>query len=100
MKANFIAKLLVKRTEWSKANPTVFKGFYACDLLAMACLIDPELVLEKVKRYATVELNGSLTRGQLLVDWRNFTNKPQNVEFVTKVDLDRLARLYETNLLR
>lgn len=100
IKANFIGKLFEKRNEWFKQIPHVFKGFMACDLLAMACVVDPEIITETAKHYATVELNGLNTRGQLVVDWREFLNLPRKIEFVTKVDLQRLEKLYETHLLR
>lgn len=100
VKANFIGRLFAKRNEWFKQIPAVFKGFMACDLLTIACLVDPEIILDKVKHYATVELNGLTTRGQLVVDWREFTNMPANVEFITKIDLKRLESLYESCLLR
>jgi inosine-uridine nucleoside N-ribohydrolase len=100
IKANFIGRLFAKRNEWFKQIPAVFKGFMACDLLTIACLVDPEIILDKVKHYATVELNGLTTRGQLVVDWREFTNMPANVEFITKIDLKRLESLYESCLLR
>jgi len=100
LKANFIGRLFAARNEWKKTLPTVFTGFMACDLLAVACVVDPEIILEKSSYYATVELNGLNTRGQLVVDWRQFLDMPRKVELITKIDLQRLATLYESSLLR
>jgi inosine-uridine nucleoside N-ribohydrolase len=45
--------------------------------------------------YCTVELNGSLTRGMMVVDKGKVVNKPPNAAVITEIDRD----LYESMLL-
>lgn len=43
--------------------------------------------------YCCVELHGSLTRGQLIVDEKQQYKTPANVRLVTDVDMDRLKAM-------
>ncbi|RWS02002.1 inosine-uridine preferring nucleoside hydrolase-like protein [Dinothrombium tinctorium] len=55
-------------------------------------------VLEKQNFPAKVELNGELTRGQLVVDKRSVSCE-NGIEFILKVDVQYLKDLYEKMLL-
>ncbi|GAB0098085.1 uncharacterized protein DMENIID0001_137820 [Sergentomyia squamirostris] len=58
---------------------------WACaDGIAAAVLLVPDLVVKTSENvYASVELNGSLTRGQWVLNRRN---KTQNVKMITEID--------------
>ena len=43
--------------------------FRVCDQLAVAAAIDPRYVVQKSLHFATVELSGRFTRGQMVVDY-------------------------------
>lgn len=47
------------------------------DQLTMASAIKKDLLIQSVNVYATVELHGMHTRGQLIVDWKKKQNKHQ-----------------------
>ena len=68
-------------------------GLRSCDLVAMATVVAPECVLEEQSVYVTVELQGQLTRGQMVVDWRGWLGRKPNVSLVTKLDMGRLHAL-------
>lgn len=74
-------------------------SMYAADPLALAVLLEPDIVTEAVQRYVTVELNGAATRGQTVVDWQNRLGKPANANIILGVDDLRLQALMEQGLL-
>uniref|UniRef100_A0A0L8IEV3 Inosine/uridine-preferring nucleoside hydrolase domain-containing protein n=1 Tax=Octopus bimaculoides TaxID=37653 RepID=A0A0L8IEV3_OCTBM len=75
------------------------KRYIMCDEFAVAAIINDQCVLDSVELYAEVELNGSITRGQMVPDWRNITGKSSNVRIVTKMDMniveDILKKCYD-----
>jgi purine nucleosidase len=65
-----------------------------CDELATAIAIDPSIILASENRYyASVELHGLYTRGQVAIDRRNCSGRKPNIEFVTKVDLEKAEKM-------
>lgn len=66
---------------------------YLADPLAMAVLLEEDIMLETVERYVQVERTGGLTRGMMVVDWFNHTRKTPNARIVVKVDEDRFIQL-------
>lgn len=60
--------------------------YYTWDQLAAACTIDANVVCETRKAYASVELHGSSTRGQMVVDLNGDMGKSKNVLIVTRID--------------
>ena len=73
--------------------------WYSCDAVCMALVADPRVVLSSLKRYCTVELHGSLTRGQLVVDYNGSWNKSPNVELITHIDTEPVKKLLEEMFL-
>ena len=71
---------------------------FAPDGLALAAAVEPGIVTRTEKKYVTIELNGSHTRGQTVVDWFDSTGKPANTEIILEVDLDRFVELMENGL--
>jgi len=59
-------------------------GLY--DQLAVAYVINSSVATEVQPIYATIELHGTLTRGQMVIDWKNTLDRKPNVSVVTGVD--------------
>ena len=66
---------------------------YAADPLAMAVLIEPEIVEEVAEKYVQIERMGELSRGMTVIDWWGMSKKEPNVTIVLKVNSDRFYQL-------
>lgn len=66
---------------------------YSADPLAMAVLIEPDIVKEEIIKYVQIERFGRLSRGMTVVDWWGLSKKPPNTKIVTKVDAKRFFEL-------
>jgi purine nucleosidase len=66
---------------------------YAADPLAMAVLLEPEIVSEVAEKYVQVERTGELSRGMTVIDWWGTSKKPANVEIILKVNQERFYQL-------
>ena len=71
---------------------------FAPDGLALAAAIEPEVITRSEKRYVSIELHGSQTRGQTVVDWSGSTQKEPNTEIILEVDQTRFIQLMENGL--
>ena len=69
--------------------------YYSCDPTAVAVVIDETAILEQKNCYCQVELHGTTTRGQVVVDWDARTKHAPNVNVVTKVDPQKVMNLFE-----
>jgi len=67
--------------------------FTPADALAMTVTLDPAAVLERHDRAVQVELAGTLSRGQTVVDWNGRSGRPANAGIVMTVDMQRHRRL-------
>ena len=67
-------------------------AFIPADEATMACCLRDDVIVKSVHEYATVEIKGGVTQGQMVVDWRRHFKKDANVEIVEKMD----KRLYES----
>ena len=81
-KANFMKKISSQIREYEGTGP-----FITCDPFALCAAIQPKIVLQEKVVHATVELQGSLTRGQMVVDWQGILKKDCNVRLLEKLDL-------------
>jgi len=68
---------------------------YSADPLAMAVLIEPEIVTESIERYVQIERFGSLSRGMTVVDWWGQYQKSPNAEIILRVEPHRIFELLE-----
>lgn len=95
-KADFLKKI---SRQYSNANlkranyVKVGCKYRTYDDFAMAVAVTPDVVLKKQNVYATVELQGLLTRGQMIVDWQNCLKKRHNVTLIHKIDVEKLKQL-------
>lgn len=67
--------------------------FFTADPLAMAVMIEPEIVLESTKKFVGVELLGRYTRGMTVVDWFGKSKQHPNVEIIQKINRERFLEL-------
>ncbi len=94
LKALFLKRILshaVKVLRYDQKLP----GFYTCDPLAVALSLDHRVALEVVPRFCTVELHGTYTRGQMVVDWKGALGRPPNVHLVGRIDDDIVRTMLE-----
>jgi purine nucleosidase len=80
-----------------RSNPRV-PGFLLPDPLAMAVILDPPLVRDAMHQYATIELNGAQTRGQVVVDYFGTLHCDPNVEIVTEIDMEGVTAMFHRML--
>ena len=66
---------------------------YLADPLAMAVILEDDIVLEAVEKYVQIERTGSLSRGMSVVDWFNHAGKKPNTRIIQKVNHERFYDL-------
>lgn len=66
---------------------------FAADPLAMAVLMEPQIVEEVAEKYVQVERTGELSRGMTVIDWWGMSKKPPNVGIILKVNQKRFFEL-------
>jgi len=69
------------------------QSYVTCDPVAMAIVIDPEVIRSSQRLYCDVELTGELTRGQVVVDWKTRMKESPNVLLVKDIDFKRYEEL-------
>ncbi|HBH13857.1 MAG TPA: nucleoside hydrolase [Clostridiales bacterium] len=89
----FLNKLMSRVDIYKKTSKT--KLSYFADPLAMAVMLEPDIVLESTDKYVQVERFGHLSRGMTVVDWWGSSQKTPNVNIVQKVDLERFIALFQ-----
>jgi len=86
-------KLMSRVEIYKKTQKT--KLSYFADPLAMAVLLEPDIVLESTDKYVQVERFGPLSRGMTVVDWWGSSQKIPNVNIDQKVDMQRFVELFQ-----
>lgn len=71
-------------------------AFCCCDLLAMAVVINPNVIKKKIKRHVEIELHGQHTRGMMLVERRplKLAECSSYVDIVKELDITELNVMY------
>ena len=64
------------------------------DPLAMAITLRPDLIRGSGKFYTTVELNGTHTRGQTVIDYTGISGGAPNVNIIQTLDTDGVYQLF------
>lgn len=93
-KSRFLEKVSEKITDFLR-NELKSSMVYAADPLAMAVMLEPDIVLESIERFVQIETLGRLSRGMTVVDWSNSSGKPSNVKIIQKVDQGRFFQLFK-----
>ena len=70
--------------------------YIPCDEIAMAAAIDNAVVEKSQDVYATVELDGTLSRGLMIVDWTGMMKKSKNIRVVQALNVSRYKELLKT----
>jgi len=91
-RSEFLKKVTAKTLEFLKIE-LHSNISYSADPLAMAVMMEPEIIIEAEEKYVQVERFGRLSRGMTVVDWWGFSNKPPNTKIVKKVDPVRFFEL-------
>jgi inosine-uridine nucleoside N-ribohydrolase len=94
MKSKFLRDSLEEDLETMKLKNA--KGYNTCDGYAMAAVLDDKVARCVETVHATVELNGHLTRGQMVVDWSKVWKKNPNVELILELDMERVQDMLNT----
>ncbi|XP_051283667.1 inosine-uridine preferring nucleoside hydrolase isoform X2 [Dicentrarchus labrax] len=68
-------------------------GFNSCDTYAVAAAIDDALVTESEQVAVIVELEGTHTRGMMVLDYMGLLNKTHKASIMKKVDLERFKQM-------
>ncbi|KXJ23351.1 inosine-uridine preferring nucleoside hydrolase [Exaiptasia diaphana] len=87
-KSQFLKSISTKIEEHEDGNL-----WMTCDPFAVATAVCPHIVTSQKALHATIELGGQVTRGMMVVDWRNFLQKRKNINLIEKVDLDQFKAL-------
>ncbi len=73
-------------------------GYLLPDPLAMAITLQPDLIKKMASHFVAVELHGTNTRGQTVVDYVGRLGKQPNVRVVNEVDIDGVFNLFKRAL--
>ncbi|MEM7113966.1 MAG: nucleoside hydrolase [Chloroflexota bacterium] len=66
---------------------------YFADPVAMAVALEPAIVVQAEQHHLAIELSGTQTRGQTVVDWFDSSNQPPNTRIALRLDHARLLAL-------
>ncbi|KAL3999447.1 glutamate receptor ionotropic, NMDA 2B [Sarotherodon galilaeus] len=96
LKADFMKKI----SSLSRMKEiTAGTGFNSCDVYALAAAIDDTLITESEEVAVAVELEGTYTRGMMVVDYIQKLKKDHKAIIMKKVDLEKLKQML-TNALK
>lgn len=76
--------------------PVSQPGAIICDALALAAALRPEVILRSSAVHVEVELQGTATRGQTVVDWGTCfdgCDRPKDVSWIEEVDVSMFCRM-------
>jgi purine nucleosidase len=68
------------------------------DPLAMAVALEPSIIRKSAPHYVTVELGGTHSRGQTVIDHGKRLRQAANVEIVTELDIQAVYEMFEQTL--
>jgi len=85
--SKFLSTIEKKSVDYAKEKK--WPTFLPADEYLMACALDCDVIKSCVNVFATVELKGQFTWGQMVVDWKNTLQKPKNVRIVTALDQEK-----------
>lgn len=93
---NKVAKFVNAASAEGRSKSIKRTGKYCnCDPLAIASALSKDRVMGNVEaKYCTVELNGHMTRSQVIVDWLNQADVAPNVKIVTDFNMEAFKEMY------
>lgn len=90
-KSDFLKKIEQKSAEYAKVNH--WGNFVPADEVLMAAVVNHDVITKAVDVYATVEVKGQYTWGQMVVDWNSVLKKPKSMKLVTEIDHSKYTDL-------
>ncbi|XP_070563106.1 nucleoside hydrolase-like [Ptychodera flava] len=84
--------------EWAQNELGEESNFIVCDQLSMAIAIDDKVVKKAHRHLVRVERQGSITRGQMVVDWCRHLGHKDNLNLVTEIDMQLVKDLMQASL--
>lgn len=81
------------QTERYQREMVAGPGFIPCDAYAIAAAINDTLVTESEKVAVTVELEGTHTRGMMVLDYMDLLKKKHKVSILKKIDLVKFQHM-------
>lgn len=82
-----------KETKRNKRDVYFKPGFVSYDAYAMAACVDSSIVTERIECPIRVELQGSISRGMMVLDRTNELKKSHSVFVFSKCDIAKFAQL-------
>lgn len=79
----------VEKKVWERSSCT---SWCPCDAILAAALLRPDIVMKSQKCHAAVELHGTHTRGQVVIDHLKVKNP--NVHLIEEVDTSILKKMF------
>uniref|UniRef100_A0A8C3A4I8 Inosine/uridine-preferring nucleoside hydrolase domain-containing protein n=1 Tax=Cyclopterus lumpus TaxID=8103 RepID=A0A8C3A4I8_CYCLU len=74
------------------------KGFNSCDTYAVAAAIDDTFITESDEVAVSVELEGTYTRGMMVLDYMGLLQKKHKVFVMKQVDLEKFKQMFMNSL--
>ncbi|XP_072043288.1 inosine-uridine preferring nucleoside hydrolase-like [Amphiura filiformis] len=84
---------LVKLASPETASCSGVKDWIPCDPAAMAVALDKSVLKTYKTCPCTVELTGTVTRGQMMVDWNSLSGQSKTIHVVTDLHNEKLKEL-------
>lgn len=73
-------------------------GLFLPDELAMSVALETDIVTRSEFKWMDVELGGTISRGQTVVDWAGMTGREPNVNIVTEINRERFLELVRASV--
>ncbi|XP_052790179.1 pyrimidine-specific ribonucleoside hydrolase RihA-like [Mya arenaria] len=89
----FLSSIEKKSCEYAQKQK--WTTFISADVFIISCFLRPDVIKTCCDVYATVELKGQYTTGQMVVDWQKALKRPSNVRVVTKINQDLFEGMLE-----
>uniref|UniRef100_A0A3Q4BI40 Inosine/uridine-preferring nucleoside hydrolase domain-containing protein n=1 Tax=Mola mola TaxID=94237 RepID=A0A3Q4BI40_MOLML len=96
-KAAFLKKISPKSAEYQKET-TEGKGFNSCDTYALAAAINDNIVIKSDKVAVTLELQGTHTRGLMVLDYMELLKKKHKAYVMKTIDLEKFKQMLMKSL--
>ncbi|XP_066267500.1 uncharacterized protein [Branchiostoma lanceolatum] len=93
-RGKFHSAILAASTAREKAAKTHTALYHTCDPYALMVAARPDMVIETEDVYATVELRGEVTRGQMVCDYRGLWKKEPNLRVIKKLDMKAAIQMF------
>ncbi|XP_076579984.1 inosine-uridine preferring nucleoside hydrolase-like [Chaetodon auriga] len=90
--------IMMAQSQDYQNQTTAGNGFISCDSFAVAAAIDDTFTTESDEVAVTVELEGTYTRGMMVLDYMELLPKKHKVSVMKRVDLEKLKQMFMNSL--